>query len=83
MDGEYNALCKRERDTWNYIQQTTDMNPIPFIWDFRMKDTVGLDLRILNKARCSLQGDKQLAISMKQFESFQKSWCSNTVPRSA
>lgn len=59
IDREYNALL--ERQTWTYIRRTSDMKPIPFIWDLRIKDTVGSDVSVLYKARCCIRGDKQVA----------------------
>ena len=59
IDREYNALV--DRQTWKYVKWTADMKPIPFIWDFRIKDTVGSMAELLFKARCCLRGDKQVA----------------------
>lgn len=36
------------------------MKPIPFNWDFRIKDTEGADVCKIFKVRCCLRGDKQL-----------------------
>lgn len=58
IDKEFNAL--NDRETWRYIPRTDDMKPLPFIWDFRIKDTHGSLASYLCKARCCLRGDKQL-----------------------
>lgn len=59
INREYNALV--DRKTWTYIKYTPDMEPLPFIWDFRIKEAPGSDISILYKARCCLRGDKQVA----------------------
>ena len=59
IDREYNALVAR--DTWEYVERTPNMKPLPFIWDFRIKDTAGSLANVLCKARCCLRGDQQIA----------------------
>ena len=59
IDREYNSLI--DRSTWEYVKIKPHMKPIPFIWNFRIKDTVGSTDELLYKARCCLRGDKQVA----------------------
>ena len=59
IDREYNALVKR--NTWEYVKREPDMKPLPFIWNFRVKDTAGSLAEVLFKARCCLRGDQQIA----------------------
>ena len=59
IDREYNALV--ERGIWEYVKLTPDMQPIPYIWDFRIKDTAGSIATVIYKARCCLRGDFQIA----------------------
>lgn len=58
IDREYNALV--DRGTWTYIDQTPDMDPLPFTWNFRVKD-VSVGNGLLCKARCCLCGNLQQA----------------------
>lgn len=58
IDREFNAL--EERNTWTYIPYAASMSPLPYIWDFRIKDTFGA-YGLIYKARCCLRGDKQVA----------------------
>lgn len=37
------------------------MQPVPFTWDFRIKENPGTEVPVLFKARCCLRGDKQVA----------------------
>ena len=39
IDREYNALVNR--NTWTYVPRTNEMRPLPFLWNFRVKDTSG------------------------------------------
>jgi len=57
IDREYYAL--QEQRTWEYILPTPGMKPVPFIWDFRRKESPGDLLDVIYKARCCLRGDKQ------------------------
>ena len=40
------------------------MKPIPFTWDFKIKDTAGTIEDILYKERCCLRGDEQKTIEI-------------------
>lgn len=37
------------------------MQPVPYTWDFRIRETPGTDAPVLLKAYCCLRGDKQVA----------------------
>lgn len=37
-----------------------EMKPEPFAWGFRIKETPGAPIPVLEKARCCLRGDKQV-----------------------
>ena len=39
IDREYNAMV--ERKTWEYVKLTPYRRPLPYIWNFPIKDTVG------------------------------------------
>lgn len=47
---EYNVLVERKPST--YGKQTADMEPISYLKDFRIKETVGSDLRLILKEIC-------------------------------
>ena len=50
IDREYYAL--KERETWKYVRPQPGDTPIPYLWQFRIKETPGADVAILHKARC-------------------------------
>ena len=54
IDREYNAMV--DRGTWEYLKLTPDMQPIPFIRDFRTKHTAESIAPAFYRARCSLRG---------------------------
>lgn len=56
IDRKYDALV--ERGTWKYIDFTPDLDPLPFTWNFRVKDTFYGD-EMMYKARCWLCGNLQ------------------------
>lgn len=58
IDREYNALVDRE--TWDYAPEEDYPNPLPYIWDFRLKGTGGSLADLIYKSRCCLRGDKQI-----------------------
>lgn len=37
------------------------MQPVPFTWDFGIKENSDTDVPVLFKARCCLRGDRQVA----------------------
>lgn len=57
IDRELNSL--KRRHTWNYIKPMPNQNPVPFTWNFRLKESPGDKAQIVYKARCCLRGDKQ------------------------
>lgn len=58
IDREYNALV--ERGTKEYLKLTPDMTPLPYVWNFCVKDTMVTNFEELCKARCLLRGYKQI-----------------------
>lgn len=58
IDREYKELV--DRQTWKGVKPIDDMHPIPFVSDFRIKDTVGYIVSEICKSRCCLNGDQQM-----------------------
>lgn len=57
IDREYDALVNR--GTWKLIPLENGMKPVPFLWDFKIKEAPGTSTPLLHKARCCLRGDKK------------------------
>ena len=51
----------RDRDTWEYVQQTPNMKLVAFTWVFCLKPLEKDGKTFLHKARCLIRGDKQKA----------------------
>ena len=58
IDCEYDALV--ELNNWKLISFQDGMNPLPYTWKFRIKDTTGADVPFIHKARRCMRGDKQV-----------------------
>lgn len=63
IDREYDALIKR--GTWKYVNSTRDMDPLPFTWNFWIKDTSSGD-EMMYRARCWVC--ENLQMSYKDFD---------------
>lgn len=58
IDREYDALVRRQ--TRKVIPLEKGMTPLPFTWNFRIKEDAGDNVPLLYNARCCLRGDKQI-----------------------
>jgi len=59
IDREYNALV--DRGTWTYVRRQSSMKPVPYTWVFKKKPLDAIGKLFMEKARCCLRGDRQLA----------------------
>jgi len=59
IDREYNALINR--GTWSYVKIEPGMNIVPYTWVFKVKPLDAEGRKFMEKARCCLRGDQQLA----------------------
>ncbi len=59
MDREYNALVKR--NTWSYVKPQHGVKHVLCTWEFKKKTLNAEGPKFLEKARCCLRDDQQLA----------------------